>query len=387
MPWPCAVHHLCCRPFPDHRKAPPRSPGLCRWPSSLPVIQCQWEPKAVPGIEAVRVSELRINLDKADDECQSDDETVQGIIAMPSAAAFIEAVKKHQPDACMLDAYERLPQKAQVIEEMPVMTPQSKLDIFLSCHTCNIDGFCDNTCFEELSLFMRYSEEENAPIESTTRGQASNANWHIMRENLLTPSSFKTICHSTNGTKTAVALFNGPTFDQSNPPVHIRFGQRFEAVARDQFMKAHKYNHQSCKVNIPCLCMNTEYPFLAASPDGVLSCKEGPQALVEIKCLSSKRNFNSSLALVRADICKRQDGALVMNTKHQYYYQVQGQMALTGIHQCHLVGFTNKGIAVVTVNFDPLFWEIIHKKLTNFLCTAHLPMLTATYVNQRPVGL
>ena len=39
MPWPCAVHHLCCRPFPDHRKAPPRSPGLCRWPSSLPVIQ------------------------------------------------------------------------------------------------------------------------------------------------------------------------------------------------------------------------------------------------------------------------------------------------------------------------------------------------------------
>ena len=39
MPWPCAVHHLCCRPFSDHRKVPPRSPGLCRWPSSLPVIQ------------------------------------------------------------------------------------------------------------------------------------------------------------------------------------------------------------------------------------------------------------------------------------------------------------------------------------------------------------
>ena len=28
-----------CRPSLDHRKAPPRSPGLCRWPSSLPVIQ------------------------------------------------------------------------------------------------------------------------------------------------------------------------------------------------------------------------------------------------------------------------------------------------------------------------------------------------------------
>ena len=51
----CAVHFLCCRPVSDHGKAPPRSPGLCRWPPSLPVIQihplhepnwlshCYWE--------------------------------------------------------------------------------------------------------------------------------------------------------------------------------------------------------------------------------------------------------------------------------------------------------------------------------------------------------
>ena len=35
----CAVHHLCCWPVSEHRKAPPRSPRLCRWPPSLPVIQ------------------------------------------------------------------------------------------------------------------------------------------------------------------------------------------------------------------------------------------------------------------------------------------------------------------------------------------------------------
>ena len=37
--WSSAVHHLCCRPVSDHRKAPPRRPRLCRWPPSLPVIQ------------------------------------------------------------------------------------------------------------------------------------------------------------------------------------------------------------------------------------------------------------------------------------------------------------------------------------------------------------
>ena len=32
LPWHCAVHCLCCRPVPDHRKAPLRISRLCWWP-------------------------------------------------------------------------------------------------------------------------------------------------------------------------------------------------------------------------------------------------------------------------------------------------------------------------------------------------------------------
>ena len=34
-----AVHHLFGPPVPDHRKAPPRRPRLCRWPSNVAIIQ------------------------------------------------------------------------------------------------------------------------------------------------------------------------------------------------------------------------------------------------------------------------------------------------------------------------------------------------------------
>jgi len=49
-----------------------------------------------------------------------------------------------------------------------------------------------------------------------------------------------------------------------------------------------------------------------------------------------------------------------------WYYQVQGQMALTGIKNTDLVINTNKGILIVPVDFDPVFWLQMLKKLHSF---------------------
>ena len=51
---------------------------------------------------------------------------------------------------------------------------------------------------------------------------------------------------------------------------------------------------------------------------------------------------------------------------HKYYYQIQGQMAITGIHRCILVGYTNRGIHSVTVNFDEDMWNTVHQNLSSF---------------------
>ena len=48
---------------------------------------------------------------------------------------------------------------------------------------------------------------------------------------------------------------------------------------------------------------------------------------------------------------------IAINPKHAYYYQIQGQMVMTGIKLCHLVGYTLKEIYAVKVPFDQQFWD------------------------------
>ena len=55
-----------------------------------------------------------------------------------------------------------------------------------------------------------------------------------------------------------------------------------------------------------------------------------------------------------------------MIKKHKYNYQIQGQMAVSGIHKCVLIIFTNKGIETIDVDFDSEFWSRTEKILEDF---------------------
>ena len=57
--------------------------------------------------------------------------------------------------------------------------------------------------------------------------------------------------------------------------------------------------------------------------------------LVEIKCLSLKRNFRAAIVLIMNGIVARDsEGSFSTKPTHAYYFQMQGQMTITGIHWC-----------------------------------------------------
>ena len=62
------------------------------------------------------------------------------------------------------------------------------------------------------------------------------------------------------------------------------------------------------------------YPFLAASPDGLL----GEDSVVEVKCPFRAKNKPISRTTVSWLIAKGDH--LTVSTDHKYYYQVQGQL-------------------------------------------------------------
>ena len=54
---------------------------------------------------------------------------------------------------------------------------------------------------------------------------------------------------------------------------------------------------------------------------------------------------------------KISDGKCRFKGDHAYYAQVQGQMGVTGTKWCNFIVYTNKGIYIEQIAFDPVYWE------------------------------
>ena len=131
---------------------------------------------------------------------------------------------------------------------------------------------------------------------------------------------------------------------------------------------------------------------LACSPDGLVSIPgiHESNGLVEIKCpfLAAEKQLTPQEVadVLSSFLCRRSSDAsgLELNQKHNYFYQVQGQLAITRRPWCDFVVWTPKGMLVERIRFDPKFWEDIKSKLVRFHREAILPELT---LPRHPTGL
>ena len=58
---------------------------------------------------------------------------------------------------------------------------------------------------------------------------------------------------------------------------------------------------------------------------------------------------------------------LNLKESHQYYEQIQGQMAIANITKCYFVTFTEKGLHYQVIHFDEIKWEHTKTVLKHFL--------------------
>ena len=126
---------------------------------------------------------------------------------------------------------------------------------------------------------------------------------------------------------------------------------------------------------------------MAASPDGlVLDCSEtdDPCGLLEIKCPA--RGEKTSLV----DLCTKPehkpsafflryvDGKFYLKTTHKYYYQIQGQLYITGRPWCDFVVWTPSYTSVERIWFDTTLWsQKMYPRLREFYMNSLLPELTS----------
>jgi hypothetical protein len=120
------------------------------------------------------------------------------------------------------------------------------------------------------------------------------------------------------------------------------------------------------------LFVNQNYPFLAASPDGH---SKLDNKLVEIKCPYSGRNMLITEG-PEFPFLHMSNNRLSLKRNHQYFYQVQGQMACSEICSCYFVVYTLKDIFVEVINYDATFFESeMLPKLKEFYFTYYEPVI------------
>ncbi|XP_075993363.1 uncharacterized protein LOC142988106 isoform X2 [Genypterus blacodes] len=256
-------------------------------------------------------------------------------------------------------------------------------------------------------------------VERNTRGQRINPDWFAWRKNRITASLAHNIAHcefisgksKTPPASYLVAITGKPHgkpncgqvegVGQSNEAIFDSTGKRpniqtramswgvemeAEAARRYQVLKSKALGH-AVKVQECGLFIDSKRSWLAASPDGIVTDTKTGQRLLclEVKCPYKHRDRtveeacrdDRNFCLVIQAESQRAGESPVYRLKqgHQYYTQIQCQLATTGLEQADLVVFTRKETAIVPVPFDPGMWEETVSRLERFYRDALLPYL------------
>ena len=140
----------------------------------------------------------------------------------------------------------------------------------------------------------------------------------------------------------------------------IEWGTSHEDNAGEKYINEKQSKHgDSYQVSPTGIFINIKQPWLAATPDGVVhdpsESASHHNSLLEIKCLYSARH--KSLI----DACKELNRfcctiLVTLKTTHNYYYRIQGQLAITQLPWCDLYIWTPHGSHTQGIERDDKFF-------------------------------
>jgi len=92
--------------------------------------------------------------------------------------------------------------------------------------------------------------------------------------------------------------------------------------------------------------------------------------LIEVKCPFKHRKSTIEEACSDASFClANTDNVVMLKRMHDYYYQVTGQLALTGAQFCDFVVWTEVDMHIERISFDTMLWDDMKSKLVHLYHT------------------
>ena len=223
---------------------------------------------------------------------------------------------------------------------------------------------------------VSFAEARN--IQEQSRGQSSSALWLNLHKVKVTASNFHRVARCKDPQLMLPGLFNPPNLDHVPAIVH---GRNHEKVAVAAYAKA-KFQAGEPVVMKTCgLCMDTDFSFLGASSGRVVfDEKQKSPGLLEVKCPYKHHQKSFEVACRDSSFCSSMspvDKSLHLKRDHQYFSQVQGQMAICGVEWCDFAIWLGPGlISVERIPLDVDFWtNNLLPKLVTFYHEHAVPYL------------
>ena len=240
---------------------------------------------------------------------------------------------------------------------------------------------------------LHLSQEACEAIQVSTMDQSENPIWFEQRKGRLTASKFYRICTRTESLITkkgedASCLVNEVMLRKQKVLTYsMKHGLAMEPRAKKKLMEEFKKTHTHVKSREVGLFVNPEHPHIGASPDYSLECRCHGVFVCEIKCPSSIKStvpsaHNLEYLQVEPGIGEVPD-QVTLKQRHKYFFQVQGQMAITNIEKAIFFVYTKHGYHMEIINFDPELWGVILKKL-NYFWEKHVLLAIPNDINKAP---
>ena len=237
-------------------------------------------------------------------------------------------------------------------------------------------------CLMCVKVLLTITEEMAKQVELQTRQQAKSSLWYKCRAGRIIASNMKAVCRtdSTNPSKSLVKRICYPDlFAFTSKQTY--WGQKHEKLARDEYFKAVKGNHQSLQLKENGLFINPNWPYIGASPDGIVECDCCSKGTVEIKYLCSHwEDSIEQAAISDTQFCLIKQGDLLhLDHSHAYYYQIQAQLFVCNVQYSGFYIFTfgcserETNIHIEHIQKDEELWKDCITRSEHFFVTCLLP--------------
>ena len=175
-------------------------------------------------------------------------------------------------------------------------------------------------------------------VEQQTKAQTKCPLWHQLRSYKLTSSNFGKIVKRKSRFDTLATQLTRKQFSSTSVP-SLKWGIEQEDVARNLYIQRLHESHPTFQVVCSGLWIDTERSWLASSPDGLVFDQSELVGILEIKRPFATREMSPIQAAqtLPSFPCQAIDQKLCLKKDHDYFYQVQGQLAITHAKWCHFV--------------------------------------------------